>query len=352
MKNTFLKILLFSLGFCQKMGAQDLVFSQSQAAPQLFNPSATGWMLTGSSRFFVQTRNQWDNPGSMTNYAGGAAGFDARFCQGNDFWAVGAVVQADRAAVALFSNRQAYFALAYHHQLGREVWGAAGVQAGALNYGFDADALRFDEQFDGSTFNGSLDDREDLENSSRTRFDLNAGLLLYAEDWSAGLALHHATTPVYGFLGDENRLGLGLTLHGSRFLKTSSSRAVLLHGLLRKQSFNWLKKTAPASQTDAANSLQWQILTGATWQQKFSNRGENRLGLGLSARVSGRHEGLVFDALVPAVQFGNEVWELGLSFDANLSRLPTRASGGFELSLRWSWGEENRCVNCPRMGVF
>ena len=276
--------------------------------------------------------------------------FDARRCfdHGFDFWAYGIQLQADRMGSLGLSNLKVAANFAYHHQITDGLYLSTGASGGLLHYRLDNDAMTFDSQFGIEGFDNSLSNLENFDTDNRSVFDLSAGLLLFDinKEWTAGFALHHVNQPTYSFFGeDKNRLGVGLSIHGSFTIGlrqgANKRNKLILRGLYRRQS-------------TIENSRQWYSIAGATWKYQLkTNNKATALGLGLSGRISGYNipDFLLFDALLPTVYLDYEDWSLGLSYDVNISSAlkETHLRGGWEITVIWEFKrKKDGCVVCPK----
>jgi type IX secretion system PorP/SprF family membrane protein len=342
MHKPFLSALV-ALGM-YSLQAQDFHFVQAFNAPVVFNPAATGSQALYRSSVTMLYRGIWDNSLSDQAYQGAALAAETRFCLANqqrNFFALGSVLQHDWSPLGNLSNTHASLTGAFHFHLGSNTYAALGAGLGALNYRVDPARLRFDAQFQNGSFDPSRNNGENFETNSRLQPDFHGGAMIAnnTRGYSAGIAWHHLNQPVYAFLNDENRLGIGMTLHGTGRLKLAGRRQhLLLRGLYRRQSLG-------------GNSLQQQALGGALLHiHGEGNTGRHvQVGSYLRGGASSTNP-FVLNALVPAVQLGNHVFTMALSYDVNLQRVRSRFSGGMEMSMGFRFGEPDRCVKCPAWG--
>ncbi len=327
--------------------AQDIHFSQPYLAPLALNPSLTG-IMTGNLRLVANVRRQGNSVVGNRAYEHAHFSFDARIClDDGSFLAFGLMMQGDRAGNPSISNNTAALAFAYHGKMRKDLYFSAGASAGILNYKLDTDGMSFDEQFGVGGYSPALPHFEDFETDSRIQPDLSAGLLLFGTangGWLLGGALQHINQPAYSFYDkDDNRLGMGFTLHGAKtfILSTSGERSkVTIRGAYRRQSV-------------FQNSKQWQLYPGTTWRYGIGKSQDWGFGAGLSCRLSGHTEGkpATFDAVVPSVLFDYEDWSIGLSYDVNTSSLASASGlrGGWEVAVKWQLQRKMGCVLCPNM---
>ncbi len=338
----FLVVLMVSM---VKSQAQDINFGQFQNVPMTVNPALTG-VMKGDFRFTTNFRRQWNSIPNTKAWEQSYFSFDARKCFVSDFFAYGIQLQADQMGPLGLSNLEATVNFAYHRQISKEVYLSAGGSGGVVHYRLDKSAMTFDTQFGLEGFDPNMPSYEDFDVDNRTVLDISAGLLFFnaKSGWTAGFGLDHVNQPTYSFFGKEkNRLGVGLTLHGSVTLglgPANKKNELIIRGLYHRQS-------------TLNNSRQWYSIVGATWKHSFKsiNNG-TAFRLGLSSRVGGHisNSFTAFDALIPTVQLDYHGWTLGFSYDVNISSAvkETNLRGGMEISLIWEFtGKKGKCVICP-----
>ena len=344
LKIYILLILLISV-YCGL--AQDMHFSQYQRVPLITNPALAG-VMESNHRLTGNIRRQWSSVVGAGAWEQAHFSYDARKCIDYNFLAFGVHLQSDKMGTSAFSNSTAAVTLAYHQRLDKSLYLSAGASLGALNYRINSSKMTFDEQFGITGYDPGLSSMESFETFSRIVPDLSAGLLLFStkNDWTIGAALHHINQPSYSFLDqDANRLGMGISLHGSVTftLSTANDKSRLTaRSLFRRQSV-------------FGNSRQWQLLSGVTWRYGLSQRQRRvqELSLGLSFRLSGHAEGqpMTTDAIIPAVYFDFDTFSLGFSYDVNISSAITEShlGGGWEISVAWQISKNLGCVVCPEL---
>lgn len=325
--------------------AQDFQFAHALFLPQTVNPAAVGHQSLYRTQVAALYRGQWDNPAHPNAYTGAAVAADVRFClpgQHKNFFALGLGLQHDGSPLGGLSNTAGRLAGAFHLHLGRETFASAGAYVGGLAYRVSPEALKFDTQYQNGAFNPLASNGEDFERVAALKADMGSGLEVYnnAKGFSAGFAFHHLNQPSYSFLGDDaNRVGISWLAHGS--LSLGRQRAWLLRGLWRRQSFG------------GGNSAQWQAMTGAFYQWRFSASGaRTQLSAGGYMRWGGRYRAaLAANTVVPTVQVGNDHFSLMLAYEAPLQTVRPRFSGGLEVALAYSFGRADRCISCRGPGL-
>lgn len=341
------KQLTFALFFCAAWGtnAQDFHFVQSFLAPQIFDPAATGHQSQHRSNVATIFRGQWENAYSQQSYQGVAIAADRRFClrdQHKNFYALGMAIQHDWSPLGSLSNTWARLSGAFHFNLGGETFAAAGAGIGLLDYRIDPGQLRFNAQYINGNYAPNSSSGESFDRDGNLQPDMSGGGQIYNNNqgWSAGIAWHHLNQPKYSLLDGDNRLGIGLVLHGTftPYHNNANTRNVILHALLRRQSFS------------GANSAQWQSLLGGFYRITFAGNASTRLSGGAYFRFgSNQNHSLAPNTFIPTLQIGNDHFTANLSYDINLLPIHSRFAGGLELGMSYNFGKTDRCINCPRM---
>lgn len=324
--------------------AQDFLLSQFYALPMSVNAAATGYMETGNQRISLAYRGNWDELNTEGIYQGGLAAYEYRHCSKENFWALGALMQAEGTRFAQFEQVQLRLSGAFHYNMGKGLYAAIGGGGGLLQYGAALGDLHYDRQFVTNVgYDPNLGSGESFPAENLIRLDLNAGAQMYnvQRGWSAGVAFSHLNRPEFSFLGEKNFLGIGIAVHGAGtfWLKKAQrgrarpeGSALVFRGLYYRQSVS------------GNNSRQWQMLLGGFY--KLKGKGEGTLLAGCMTRFAGRSgRGMVVESLVPSFQIGGAA-RLGLSYDFNVQKLAVPSAGRLELTFGWTFGNEQRCINC------
>lgn len=295
--------------------AQDIHFSQFFNIPYAQNPANIG-QFDGDYRMGAVYRQQWR---SVTiPYSTFGMGGDAAHLAGIKGLGLGAWFYNDRAGTSRLNTFHADLGASWtlpldpaklHHL-------TAGLQFGFSNASIDYNALRFDAQYNGFSYDPSLASGEQFSRSARSRTDLHAGLgYAFQKDnrhgLRAGLALFNLTTPnVSLFDAAPVALDKRALLHaGGQF--PIGQRVDLL----------------PMAQWQAQGTFRELDIGGLVRYILLDNWGLTRAlqgGLLMRAKDAGYlYAGLEYDD-----------WTFGLSYDINLSRLEpaSRNRGGVELT--------------------
>lgn len=301
--------------------AQDIHFSQYSASPLTLNPAMTG-DFDGEWRLANSYRDQWRSIARpMTT---NAFSFEKQFYLHTEQISGGLLVVNDQSGDAQLTVNALYLSAAYHRKLGRSTM-SIGFQPGYVMKFYKTDDLTFPEQYDHSIgyFNGSLESGESNYRQQLGHFDLNFGL-----SWKmdlpritprAGVALFHLLDPKESFFRGEQRQGI--------------RQSIFADITIQLDEHLFLRPAVQYSRHSIANSA----VPGSDigYQFKQEREGVNLVYGGVYYR-SGftRNE----DAIIPVVGFGIQRWNIGMSYDVNISGLEvaTENRGGFEISIRYT----------------
>ncbi len=322
-KFTCLSCLLLILSAAAK--AQDPGFSQFFASPLTLNPALTG-KFNGAIRVAGNYRNQW--PAINNAFITSTASVDGHLLGSrlpdNDTWGIGLMAMTDKTASGILTSNYLAFSTAYHksldedglHQLG------VGFQGAYANRSLDGTRLTFEDglQLDG-TWLRSPTEAINSEFVSVHYFDMNVGVLYNASsngnnNYYFGASAYHLNHPKESFLGvDTISLPTRITLHGGGYFPVTGTSSTMYVSAL----FN--------TQAGARD-----YVLGGAWEISASTDETNPVNFyaGLWGRFSN-----VTDAIIPYVGLDVGNFNLGLTYDVNVSALQTasQSRGGIELSL-------------------
>jgi len=323
--------------------AQDPAFSQFFASPLTLNPALTG-KFNGVLRVAGNYRNQW--PAVNNAYITSTVSVDANILLDripeNDAWGVGLMAMSDKTASGILTSNYISLSTAYHKSLDEEGLHTIGVgfQGTYASKFLDGPRLHFQDglQIDGSW----LPSPTETVNSRQLNihyFDMNIGALYngtLGENNSIyfGTSLYHINQPKESFLGADNIiLPTRLTVHAGGYFPTGGATNVYLSGLFNKQ--------ATAKEFVVGGALQ--MNAGG------DERSPVNVYFGSWARFSN-----VNDAIIPYVGLDYGSFNLGMTYDINVSAFKTASQGrgGIEISLIYikkpSQEDRSRQVQCPR----
>lgn len=313
--SSFTIALLLFFTSSLRLSAQDIHFSQFFNAPYAQNPANIG-QFDGDYRMGAVYRQQWRSVTIPYNTFG--IGGDAADLAGVKGLGLGAWLYNDKAGTSQLNTFHADLGLGWGVHFGeyRRHNLTAGLQFGFTNASINYNALRFDAQYNGFSYDPSLGTGEGFDRSARSRMDLHAGLRYeYALEkrrrFHAGLAFFNLTTPNASLFNDApSPLDLRTVVHAGAQLPLR--RRVDLLPLLQWQSQGTFREL------DLGGTVRYILL------DRWNLVRTVQAGLYMRAKDAGYlYAGLEHDD-----------WTFGLSYDINLSRLEpaSRNRGGFEIT--------------------
>lgn len=316
--------------------AQDEGFSNYRMAALAQNPAEAGRIDNGS-QLTVLYRNQWN--AAFRGYQSGYFAYEHQlFCPAESYFGLGISAAYERAGTSRFERINGNVSLAYHQKLGYGLFLAAGAEVGLIDYGLNEERLRFDRQFDGVGFDPDLPNFEDFDNRNTIKVDAAAGLLLYEQNgkWAIGASINHLLSPFISLLDNEGfNIPLSATFYGNIAIPLRNSE-VSLHAMYRNYGL--------------IDNQQSFIILGVGPVipiGKYDN-----LHLDVSTRIARKDaSGVVGDAIIVSANFFLDGWQLGITYDLNVSPLSsaTKTFGALEGSIIIPINRESTCVRCPRL---
>lgn len=341
-KQIHIFILLVSL--TNVICAQDPSFSQFFASPLTLNPALTG-NFKGDLRVAGNYRNQW--PTVNNAFITSTISVDLPILQGklkeDDRWGIGLMAMNDKTANGILNSNYFSFSTAYHKAIDENGMhklslGFQGTYAGKK---LDGPRLHFLDglQLDG-TWLPSSSEPVNLEVVTSNYFDMNAGVLYNgslngSNEIYFGASLYHITQPKESFLGVNNiSVPTRLTIHGGGYFPSANSGVTLYVSAL-------YNRQATASEFVFGGALE---LNAGGDENKPVN-----VYIGAWTRANN-----VSDALIPYVGLDYGNFNLGMTYDANISafKVASHGLGGMEISLIYIFKKEDHNfenkVQCPR----
>lgn len=206
-------LLLFGLG----SAAQDIHFSQFAVAPMVYNPAMAG-LFDGDYRFIGNQRTQWRSVTVPYSTVGGSV--DWRNTGGIDGLGTGLSIYQDRAGDSRLNTLAVNLAGAYSFALPNDSLHriSFGAQFGFVQRNIDYSDLRYDNQWNGVSYNPSIDPGELYTRDARGHAHLALGVgwqhhINRRNSYEGGIALHNVNAPKQSFFDDPSiRLDLRFTL--------------------------------------------------------------------------------------------------------------------------------------------
>jgi type IX secretion system PorP/SprF family membrane protein len=314
--------------------SQDINFSQFYEAPLLRNPALAG-IFEGDVRVKANLRSQW---ASITvPYKTQALSAEYKLPLNNassDWLTLGMQVTNDVAGSIKLRKTGLMPVLSFNKSLSQvnNSYLSIAFMGGPVSTQFNPTELL--------THDDKELDKTLLNSSGYTYWDMGAGIT-YSSDFGEdiryflGAAMYHINNPKLNYFADNTEssiMGRKLCINSGISAQTSDNNKV--------QGFvDYLKQDGNE-----------QFLGGLLYGVELSRRYNDGKALGVNFGTFFRWN----DALIPTINFDIYDWNVGLSYDVNISKLNafTRSQGGVELSLSYRAKLNRRTamgasVRCP-----
>jgi type IX secretion system PorP/SprF family membrane protein len=344
MKMRFYFVILIAMQ-AGLVSAQDPSFSQFFASPLTLNPALTG-KFNGDLRAAGNYRNQW--PTVNKAYITSTLSVDFNLLQDKlregDQWGFGILAMTDKTANGILNSNYFGLSTAYHKAIDEDGMHTIGVgfQGVYANRILDGPRLHFVDglQLDGSWL-PSASEPVNLQVVSTSFFNINAGILYNGSLNGTnavyfGVAMYNINQPKESFLGADNiTVPSRLTIHGGGYFPSKNSGETWYVSAL-------YNRQATASELVFGGALE---LSASTDESKPVN-----VYIGSWIRLNN-----VGDAVIPYVGLDYDRFNLGMSYDVNVSgfKLASQSQGGIEISLIYLFKKPDDTgardkVQCPR----
>lgn len=329
-------LVLLLISSMKDLQAQDVVFTQSQAASLYQNISYTGFNAH-KMRAQVAYRQQWLTIGLP--YTTTYAGFDASFFDQQPI-GIGMHILREKAGEAPLQNTQVNLSASYLKLVSRrkDIYFSFGLQVGIVNQSFDYSKAIFDNQYDGIEFNTDIASNEVINEKIKNGFNAGAGVSLHNQIrerkyYTIGLNVDHITTYKISYLEDgttRKAPRFSLLFNGNFPVDVSLKYAFVpyLHwvwqGGMAQANIGAGMRLTPFGQHKDRKSFLLLLHTRLT----------NRLG-----------KPIAIDAIMPEIRLEyNDKIFIGMSYDVNISKLIRASSsvGAGELSLGYLFGKKSK----------
>jgi type IX secretion system PorP/SprF family membrane protein len=313
----WLTTCLFLAAALQSAAQTDPHFTQNYTYPMYINPALTG-SSDGEYRVSAIYRSQWGNISNPYRTTG--VSFDART---NRNIAVGINLLNQSAGDAGFNYLSTYGSFAYTGvKFGKDNYRRLvfAMQAGIINRKVDPSRFKWGEQWDPITgYNASNATSETFSTSSATTLDIGSGVLYFdatpgkKTNAFGGFSVFHINKPKDPIISTQstelNTIPMRYTLHGGVSFNLSERTTIVPHILHMRQG--------KANETMIGTYVQLNV------------NAETDLMIGGYYRLK--------DAIAPFVGVDWRNFIIGLSYDANTSKLNgmARNVNSFELSLSY-----------------
>lgn len=304
-----------------KVSSQDIHFTQYFNSPATLNPALAGF-TDARLRFFLNHRNQWASV--SVPFQTYSATFDAQLLkrkQKGDMLGVGFNAFSDKAGDSKFGTQQVNMALNYVKALGgsnRNLLGF-GIQAGYVQRSLDYNALYFDNQYNGTTFDPLLSTGEQFGVNNYQYLDFAAGVnwfsnISYDFKLQTGLSLWHLNMPLQSLKNDNAvKLSIKGIFYSEAEITIGKPYRLLPTFLVQRQG------------------TYTEIMIGTRYKYIIHQK---------KADYSAFSSGIFYrnkDAIAFYTGFDYKTMSLGVSYDFNISGLKpaSRYLGGVEINFWW-----------------
>lgn len=327
MKNKKLVVLLSLFSFGTAM-AQDIHFSQFYDSPLNMSPALTGTDVP--FRANVNYRNQWSAFGKPFQTIAGSV--DMQLLKEKNekaFLGAGLSFLQDKAGQTGLAKMLVAANLSSILKVGSNSYFSLGFQGAFNQRSINLAGVRWDNQFNGSTYDPSVASGESGGGLKKSFFDMGAGLAYnYSSSTSTMTSNDDFTFSMAGGAYHLNRPDQGLT---------NTDKTNIRYTGMMKMHFG-IKGTNMALEPIAAYMKQGGIsemdlgllmryrLKNASSHTTLSN--ESAISFGACYRLK--------DALYPIISYEFSNYAIGISYDVNLSTLSpySQSRGGFEIVLK------------------
>ena len=320
---SFLVMMCFGLSL-NNVQAQDIHWSQFRLSPMNLSPAATA-IFRGDVRFIGSYRNQWAKD-DIVDYLTFSGSVDAKFInpkRQNGFFGGGLIFNYDQAGDLSLNLAQIGLNGSYTQRLAEKHFLTAGAQLGFVNRRY-TNNLRVDNQYNGDIFVESLPTREPIDESDASFVDFSAGLNYHWQNpdkrskLDLGVGLFHIAQPEYSFYEDETVVyPRRLSLYGRGTVGVGNKIDLLPMAMYQNQG----KHT--------------QTLLGLAGRLHLNQKVTKRTAVQLG--INYRFHSEEGDAWIPNIEFHQQSWLLGVSYDINISEfeIATQNRGGLEVHLNY-----------------
>ena len=311
-----LVVIFFILS--SKLFSQDIHLSQFNSSPQNLNPAQTG-VFNGDWRFVGNYRSQW--AAVPVPYKTFSLSTDTRLKTNlaTATPSLGLLVNNDNSGTSHLTTTQIYLSGAFIKTLNKDSthFISIGIQPGIVTKSFNANALTFDNQYDGDRYNSALPSGENFTNTRITYFDMGGGLAyLYRKNQrmriNMGMSVLHLTQPNQKFYGSTtDKLKMKTALSALAEFPVSENLDIIPTVLFQHQG--------KYNETVAGGFAKYYLTP--------VNGMSTAISLGAFYRIK---DAFIIEAGADYMNFN-----VAVSYDINTSKLiaATNHRGGFEISI-------------------
>ena len=336
-------LLFFNSMFLLSYG-QDIHFTQFNESPLTLNPALCA--ATVDMRAILNYRTQWKSVTVPYQTYGASFEMKARlmqwakmdpghrtgfFSKAKNNLCLGLNFFRDKAGDAAMGTTQANLSVATHLALDDKNTIGIGIQGGIVQRSLNYAAVRWDNQYNGTSYNSALPSGESNIPSNFVYGDYSAGIhwnygkgesyIAANNEMKAnlGFAVYHVSQPNQSYIADKDKLFMKYAFHGGLVYGIKNTNVLLA------PSFMYLRQ-GPQQELNIGTMIKYKLHENTKYTG-FKQASVVSIGGFYRAK----------DALVIAAQMEINRYAIGFSYDVNLSGLKTVSSGrgGFEVTLRF-----------------
>ncbi len=304
--------------------SQDIHFSQSFASPLSLNPAASG-NFDGIYRFNCNYKDQWRSVSKPYKTIYATADYVAfKKKKTGSYLGVGLSFYNDKAGTSNFATNAGSLSLAYNVKMNKYNFLAAGLGFGFAQKSINVNGLKWDSQFNGTSYDANLTTGESVFNQRVNYLDFSAGLLwnIIPNDKNKitiGASIFHLNKPNQAFLKlNRDPLNQKIAIHANAQFKIGQRNSSFVPIILYTNQ-------GKLNEVTAGGMIKYDL--GLTSKYTGINK-PSFLSLGLLYRVN--------DAIIAVLNLEyKQVYNFGFSYDINASGLTnvSKGRGGIELHI-------------------
>lgn len=328
--------VLYLLFLTLDLKAQDVHFSQMEYSPLTLNPALTG--ANSTVQALVNYRNQWSSVASP--YQTIAASIEGRFNenkrQKKGIIAGGLNFFNDQSGDLKVTTNNVNINLAYHLILDRTSTLGLGIYTGLGQRSINSSNARWGNQYDGISYNSSMESYEAINSAAFSYMDAGAGIVYtykkntgYAAQndqraFNLGFAAYHLNKPGFSYLNQNSeKLPIRWSGFANATISIGNTNGAILPGIYIQSQRSSME-----------------LLYGFYYKYLISG-GSKATGFNKPMSIYFGIFNRFKDAVVGKLMFEWDLYSIGFGYDMNISTLTevSRAKGGFELFLRFNINE-------------
>lgn len=302
--------------------AQDFHYSQYYAAPLHLNPAFTG--TDKHHRIAINNRIQWPSlPKAFNNYS---LSYDYNLRDLNS--GLGVLLTTEQAGSAGLRNTSGALNYSYKVNFDKKWIVSTGMYIGYTSRRIDGSKIILGDQIDFGVDGAPSSDPVAGQLSGVQYVDTGAGVLVYNSKVWFGSAFHHLNEPNQSFLEGESKLPMKYSFHGG--IQIPLGEKMFRRGEAPSSispSFIY-KSQGRFRQLDLGAFFLYEPIVMGLWYRgiPLADNGTSLVN----------HDAVVF---LMGVRFS--FFDVGYSYDANISRLGADTGGAHELSLQFRFDTTN-----------